>query len=103
LKLTLLLVKITQENGQEHYRYGGWWSVWWTGTYSMVLTKAAFIHKTYLEMYTNEMPTTLLEFVKRERYGSLRRSYKVLAFMQCFRGCGVCKFYSVCWGTVSGN
>ncbi|CAM6102677.1 unnamed protein product [Calypogeia fissa] len=55
------------EYGQERYRYGGWWSVWWTGTYSMVLTKASFIHKKYLEMYTNQMPTSLLEFVKRER------------------------------------
>lgn len=49
------------------YKYGGWWSVWWTGTYSMVLTKASFIHKKYLEMYTTQMPASLLEFVKRER------------------------------------
>ncbi|KAH7537528.1 hypothetical protein FEM48_Zijuj03G0102700 [Ziziphus jujuba var. spinosa] len=32
----------------DSYEYGGWWSVWWTGTYSMILSKAAFFHKKYL-------------------------------------------------------
>lgn len=49
------------------YAYGGWWSVWWTGTYSMVLSKAAFFHKKYLWMYTNEMPASISEYVARNR------------------------------------
>lgn len=51
----------------EHYIYGGWWSVWWTGTYSMVLSKAAFFHKKYLDMYTNKMPASIREYVARSR------------------------------------
>lgn len=51
----------------DYYTYGGWWSVWWTGTYSMVLSKAAFFHKKYLRMYTNEMPKSIKEFVTKNR------------------------------------
>lgn len=49
------------------YTYGGWWSVWWMGTYSMVLSKAAFLHKKYLDMYTNQMPASIREYVIKER------------------------------------
>ncbi|CAO2825642.1 unnamed protein product [Amaranthus hypochondriacus] len=52
---------------QEYYVYGGWWSVWWMGTYSMVLSKAAFFHKKYLAMYTNEFPASLREYVAQNR------------------------------------
>lgn len=54
--------------GNYEYSYGGWWSVWWTGTYSMVLSKAAFLHKKYLEIYTNEIPASLRKYVKDKRY-----------------------------------
>nr|ATO91431.1 UDP-glycosyltransferase [Fallopia multiflora] len=53
--------------GSTSYKYGGWWSVWWTGTYSMVLSKAAFFHRKYLDIYTNEMPTSIRDYVTRER------------------------------------
>nr|GMC63885.1 glycosyltransferase family 64 protein C4 [Ipomoea batatas] len=37
---------IDQSKGNaDKYIYGGWWSVWWMGTYSMVLSKAAFFHR----------------------------------------------------------
>ncbi|XP_021842091.2 glycosylinositol phosphorylceramide mannosyl transferase 1 [Spinacia oleracea] len=49
------------------YYYGGWWSVWWTGSYSMVLSKAAFFHRKYLDMYTNQMPASIRDYVTRER------------------------------------
>ncbi|GAV56776.1 Glyco_transf_64 domain-containing protein [Cephalotus follicularis] len=49
------------------YVYGGWWSVWWTGTYSMVLSKAAFFHKKYLSLYTNEMPASIKEYITKNR------------------------------------
>lgn len=52
---------------RNYYAYGGWWSVWWMGTYSMVLSKAAFFHKKYLAMYTNEVPASLREYVARNR------------------------------------
>lgn len=57
----------TKKHGSKLYRYGGWWSVWWMGTYSMVLTKAAFLHHKYLELYTNEMPSSIRNFVKAGR------------------------------------
>ncbi|KAJ6768122.1 GLYCOSYLTRANSFERASE FAMILY 64 PROTEIN C4 [Salix koriyanagi] len=37
------------------------------GTYSMVLSKAAFFHKKYLRMYTNEMPVSIKAFVTKNR------------------------------------
>ncbi|RZR74768.1 hypothetical protein BHM03_00042891, partial [Ensete ventricosum] len=52
---------------KERYRYGGWWSVWWTGTYSMVLSKAAFFHKKYLDLYTNQMPASIRHYVTKYR------------------------------------
>ncbi|OWM69976.1 hypothetical protein CDL15_Pgr025825 [Punica granatum] len=59
---------LDQESGnRDYYIYGGWWSVWWTGTYSMVLSKAAFFHKKYLNMYTYEMPASIREYVTRNR------------------------------------
>ncbi|XP_027110421.1 glycosyltransferase family 64 protein C4-like [Coffea eugenioides] len=56
-----------EKNGMAHYKYGGWWSVWWMGTYSMVLTKAAFFHQKYLDLYTNKMPSSIHDYVMRER------------------------------------
>ncbi|ERN09729.1 hypothetical protein AMTRI_Chr08g202160 [Amborella trichopoda] len=50
-----------------YYAYGGWWSVWWMGTYSMVLSKAAFFHRKYLDMYTNQMPASIRDYVTRNR------------------------------------
>ncbi|KAL6526839.1 GDP-mannose transporter [Orobanche gracilis] len=49
------------------YIYSGWWSVWWTGTYSMILSKAAFFHKKYLNMYTYEMLSSIREYVTENR------------------------------------
>ncbi|XP_052187260.1 glycosylinositol phosphorylceramide mannosyl transferase 1-like [Diospyros lotus] len=56
-----------KKNGVASYKYGGWWSVWWTGHYSMVLSKAAFFHRKYLDMYTHEMPSSIHDYVTRER------------------------------------
>ncbi|KAF3433494.1 hypothetical protein FNV43_RR24596 [Rhamnella rubrinervis] len=50
-----------------YYTYGGWWSVWWTGTYSMILSKAAFFHKKYLSLYTNTMPSSIKEYITKNR------------------------------------
>ncbi|XP_023548928.1 glycosyltransferase family 64 protein C4 [Cucurbita pepo subsp. pepo] len=49
------------------YIYGGWWSVWWTGTYSMVLSKAAFFHSKYLGIYTHHMPASIRNYVTKNR------------------------------------
>lgn len=57
----------TKNTDAIRYKYGGWWSVWWMGTYSMVLSKAAFFHQKYLEMYTYHMPASIQEYVSRER------------------------------------
>lgn len=55
------------KGSEDYYAYGGWWSVWWMGTYSMVLSKAAFFHKKYLALYTNEMPASIREYVTKNR------------------------------------
>ncbi|KAI9080695.1 hypothetical protein K1719_037361 [Acacia pycnantha] len=59
-------VHSSKGNGDK-FEYGGWWSVWWTGTYSMVLSKAAFFHKKYFSLYTNEMPASIREYVTKKR------------------------------------
>ena len=41
--------------GECEYKYKQWWHVWWGGTYSMVLTKAAFSHHKYFQKYTEEL------------------------------------------------
>ncbi|WOH12459.1 hypothetical protein DCAR_0831963 [Daucus carota subsp. sativus] len=59
---------IDQSKGNvNQYMYGGWWSVWWMGRYSMVLSKAAFFHKKYLSLYTNEMPSSIREYTTKNR------------------------------------
>lgn len=57
-----------QKGNTGSYVYAGWWSVWWTGTYSMVLSKAAFFHKKYFSLYTNEMPASIREFTTKNRF-----------------------------------
>ncbi|XP_014510601.1 glycosyltransferase family 64 protein C4 [Vigna radiata var. radiata] len=56
-----------EQNNVAYYRYGGWWSVWWMGTYSMVLSKAAFFHRKYLDLYTQEMSPSIQGYVSRDR------------------------------------
>ncbi|KAL9264583.1 Glycosylinositol phosphorylceramide mannosyl transferase 1-like protein [Drosera capensis] len=56
-----------EKNGVADYEYGGWWSVWWMGTYSMVLSKAAFFHRKYLDLYTYKMPASIRDYVTKER------------------------------------
>ncbi|KAM7491943.1 hypothetical protein LguiA_034864 [Lonicera macranthoides] len=59
---------VDQSKGnKDYYTYGGWWSVWWMGTYSMVLSKAAFFHKKYLSLFTNEMPASIRDYVTKNR------------------------------------
>ncbi|KAL5991532.1 GDP-mannose transporter [Asimina triloba] len=58
---------LQKKGGGEQYTYGGWWSVWWMGRYSMVLSKAAFFHKKYLAMYTHQMPAYIRDYVTKNR------------------------------------
>lgn len=58
---------LDKKNGDAYYKYGGWWSVWRMGTYSMVLSKAAFFHRKYLDLYTRGMPSSVHDYVSRER------------------------------------
>ncbi|XP_028792668.1 glycosyltransferase family 64 protein C4 isoform X2 [Neltuma alba] len=58
---------VSSRGNGEKFKYGGWWSVWWTGTYSIVLSKAAFLHKKYFSLYTNEMPRSIREYVTKNR------------------------------------
>ncbi|KAL5721104.1 lactose synthase [Ranunculus cassubicifolius] len=56
-----------KKESEGRYIYGGWWSVWWMGTYSMVLSKAAFFHRRYLDIYTNQMPASIREYITHNR------------------------------------
>eukprot|EP00899_Mesostigma_viride_P004588 jgi/Mesvir1/1412/Mv14412-RA.3 len=46
-------------------RYGYGWrrSVWWYGWYSIILTKAAFLHQQYMYTYTEDMPAGIRDYV----------------------------------------
>ncbi|XP_078177926.1 nucleotide-diphospho-sugar transferases superfamily protein [Carex rostrata] len=57
----------TENCMEEQYIYGGWWSVWWSGSYSMILSKAAFFHKQYLAIYTNQMLPSIRDYVTKNR------------------------------------
>lgn len=43
--------------------YRCWWNVWWHGAYSIILTKAAFLHHSYFKMYTEQMPAPIRKYV----------------------------------------
>lgn len=47
--------------------YRCWWSVWWHGMYTIILTKAAFLHHDYFNLYTNVMPQKIRDFVDKGR------------------------------------
>lgn len=47
--------------------YRAWWYVWWTGSYSIILTKAAFLHHKYYEEYTNNLPREMKQYIDENR------------------------------------
>eukprot|EP01041_Mallomonas_annulata_P012676 gene12676-26700_t len=49
--------------GSLGWNYRCWWTVWWKGTYSIILTKAAFLHHNYFDLYTNKMPIEIRQYV----------------------------------------
>ncbi len=57
----------THLRGEGGWVYRCWWSVWWTGKYSIILTKAAFLHHDYFGMYTNSMPQQVRDYVDHNR------------------------------------
>jgi Glycosyl transferase family 64 domain len=52
-----------------HSRYYRWQHSWWTGSYSIMLTKAAFLHRDYLQDYMKLVPSsdTMSQFVDNHR------------------------------------
>lgn len=47
--------------------YRCWWTVWMHGAYSIVLTKAAFLHHDYFQLYTETMPAGVHAFIDTGR------------------------------------
>ena len=48
-------------------KYQRWQHTWWSGLYSIVLTKGALFHKKYLQQYHKETPVKFLEHVDKNR------------------------------------
>lgn len=44
-------------------RYLNWQFTWWSGVYSIMLTKAAIIHKDYLPQYDKIVPIPMLKHI----------------------------------------
>jgi len=49
------------------YIYRCWWRVWWQGAYSIILTKAAFIHHDYFHYYTRTMSSKIHDLIDKNR------------------------------------
>lgn len=47
--------------------YRCWWTVWWRGYYSIILTKAAFLHHKFFVSYTEDMPDSIKALVDKSR------------------------------------
>lgn len=58
-------VHLRGRDGRLTYRC--WWRVWWEGSYSIILTKAAFISHFYFGLYTNIMPQSIRDMVDRRK------------------------------------
>jgi hypothetical protein len=59
--------RVHLRDSQGIMRYRCWWSTWWHGVYSIILTKAAILHHNFLTMYTNDMPVSIRDLVDHER------------------------------------
>ena len=46
--------------------YRSWWYTYWNGAYSLVLSKCAFVHRSYMEAFW-QLPAELTEEVDRQR------------------------------------
>lgn len=49
------------------FDYLGWWTVWWRGLHSIILTKSCFLHRDYLKAYTNKMPEGIHDYIDKHR------------------------------------
>eukprot|EP00981_Chlorochromonas_danica_P005003 scaffold998_cov162-Ochromonas_danica.AAC.9 len=47
--------------------YRCWWTTWWHGAYSMILTKAALLHHKYFHDYFNILPSTVHKYIDERR------------------------------------
>lgn len=48
-------------------RYLHWQHTWWNGMYSIMLTKAALLHRDYLALYDAVVPKFFLESIDKNR------------------------------------
>jgi hypothetical protein len=54
-----------RRNGKLTYRC--WWRVWWEGSYSIILTKAALLHHDYFKAYFQLLPSSIRDLVDKHR------------------------------------
>ena len=48
-------------------KYQRWQHTWWSGIYSIVLTKVSFLHRNYLEDYMKMVPPKMLRYIDTNR------------------------------------
>jgi hypothetical protein len=49
------------------FLYRRFWTVWRRGEYSIVLTKACFMHRDFLELYTRRSPPAVIQHIDANR------------------------------------
>jgi hypothetical protein len=47
--------------------YLRWQHTWWSGFYSIILTKISFLHRDYLRMYNDQVPQKVLDYIDKHR------------------------------------
>lgn len=63
----------------------------WHGRFSIILTKAAFLHVDYLQHYTHKMPPAIREYVEKGRQVSASLICALQEKLrQAFRQTGTC-------------
>lgn len=50
-----------------HARYLRWQHTWWSGLYSIILTKVSFLHRDYLAEYFRIIPPHFLQYIDEHR------------------------------------
>lgn len=58
---------LRNQGGEGSYIYRCWWKTWREGTYSIILTKAAFMHHDYFKLYSSVMPEKIRQYVHEKR------------------------------------
>lgn len=59
--------RVHVRGAENNWVYRCWWRTWWVGRYSIILTKAAFLHHDYFKEYTSVMSEDIRLLIDKNR------------------------------------